>query len=294
MKASIPSTEPPESNAYLRERFRRTGQGLDLDKAPTRHKVMAIRRGVVRGTDNPPRDFAGDGAPGVFLLCKLQVRLTALCCLAFQRIALSIVRAAVFIDGNNWYHGLRRLGLDSHRLDYQRLARKLLVDRQLLGIRYYIGRVSKDLRRMRHQDRALATLRGQGVEVKLGRIEKNTLPMHNPLSQRLRALVADSRDVLPLHVAEQLDSLCNAEVPYYVEKQVDVLIAVDLVSLAHQDDYDVAYLLSADGDFVPAVREVQRLGKRVFAASTLKGNQLATQADAFINLPRDWFHGMDL
>lgn len=207
---------------------------------------------------------------------------------------MAIVRATVFIDGNNWYHGLRRLGLDSHSLDYQRLAKKLLVDRQLLGIRYYIGRVSKDLRRMRHQDRALATLRGHGVEVKLGRIEKNTLPAHNPLSQRLRTLVTESRDVLPAHVAEQLDSLCNADVPYYVEKQVDVLIAVDLVSLAHQDGYDVAYLLSADGDFVPAVREVQRLGKRVFAASPLRGNQLATQADAFINLPREWFHGLNL
>ncbi len=42
----------------------------------------------------------------------------------------------------------------------------------------------------------------------------------------------------------------------HVEKQVDVAIAVDLVTMAFRDQYDVAYFLSADADFVSAVREV--------------------------------------
>ena len=55
-------------------------------------------------------------------------------------------------------------------------------------------------------------------------------------------------------------------VPDYVEKKVDVAIAVDLVRMAYQDQYDVAYLLSADADYVTAVKEAQRLGKTVFGA----------------------------
>lgn len=206
--------------------------------------------------------------------------------------ALGIERAVVFIDGNNWYHGLRSVGLDSGDLEYQGVARKLLMGRRLLGIRYYIGRVSNDLQRTRRQDHTLAALQRQGVKVVLGRIERNTLPPNNPLSRRLRALVDDSRGALPAPVAEQLDALCDAEVPYYVEKQVDVLIAVDLVSMAHQDQYDVAYLLSADGDFVPAVREAQRQRRRVFTASPLRGHRLARQADVSIRLSGEWFHGL--
>ena len=52
--------------------------------------------------------------------------------------------------------------------------------------------------------------------------------------------------------------------PDYVEKKVDVAIAVDLVRMAYEDQYDVAYLLSADADYVTAVKEAQRVGKAVF------------------------------
>ena len=51
--------------------------------------------------------------------------------------------------------------------------------------------------------------------------------------------------------------------------------------MAHRNEYDVAYLLSADGDFVPAVEEAKRFGKRVFAVSAQQGRQLAKAVDAF-------------
>ena len=74
--------------------------------------------------------------------------------------------------------------------------------------------------------------------------------------------------------------------------QVDVRIAADLVGMAHRNEYDVAYLLSADGDFVPAVEEAKRFGKRVFAVSAQQGRQLAKAVDAFIPLPLEWFLGL--
>ena len=206
---------------------------------------------------------------------------------------MAVPRCAVFIDGSNLYHGLRRLGIHSQDLDYQRLAKKLLVDRELQGIRYYVGRVSGDLRRVRRQDRALKALRRQGIHIALGRVEKNAMrPNANPLVGRLRELIATRRAELPEAFAAELESLCDQDVTYYVEKQVDVLIAVDMVGMAQRDEYDLAYLLSADGDFVPVVREIQRHGKRVFMASPLRGHQLAHAADAFIHLTNDWLDGL--
>lgn len=48
-----------------------------------------------------------------------------------------------------------------------------------------------------------------------------------------------------------------------IEKQVDVKLALDLALCAVRDEYDIAALVSADGDFGAAVEEVRREGKRV-------------------------------
>jgi uncharacterized LabA/DUF88 family protein len=42
------------------------------------------------------------------------------------------------------------------------------------------------------------------------------------------------------------------------EKGIDVLIAVDLVTMAADDEYDIAVLASADTDLVPALEYVTR------------------------------------
>ena len=86
--------------------------------------------------------------------------------------SLAAERCAVFIDGNNFYHGLRRLGVDSQDLDYRRMVQKLVVDGELRETRYYVGRLSGDLPRMRRQSRTLKALRRQGIHVALGRVEK--------------------------------------------------------------------------------------------------------------------------
>ena len=75
----------------------------------------------------------------------------------------------------------------------------------------------------------------------------------------------------------------------FVEKAVDVFLAIDLVAMAMKDLYDAAYLLTADGDYTPAVAEVRRLGKKVYAASPLNGAQLAKAVNSFIHLSADWF-----
>jgi len=204
-------------------------------------------------------------------------------------------RCILFIDGNNWYHGLKAIAVDSGWLDYRKVADKLLLGRELRQIRYYVGKVSGNLQRSRSQARFLERLRSQGIHIELGRIERNKRsPDNNPVVSKLKALLDDVRDSLPEDAVYRFDALCSEPIPYLTEKQVDVSIAVDLVEMAHRDEYDTAYLFSADGDFVPAVKAVRRLNKKVFAVGASSperrhGRQLEAAANTFIPLKRDWF-----
>lgn len=51
---------------------------------------------------------------------------------------------------------------------------------------------------------------------------------------------------------------------YFVEKATDVNLALDLVLDAQSNDYDVARLISNDGDFSGAVKtSMERFGKKI-------------------------------
>ena len=63
-----------------------------------------------------------------------------------------------------------------------------------------------------------------------------------------------------------------------IEKKIDIKIAIDIVSLAYENAYDTAVLVSGDGDFVPVVKKVKKLNKkaelwafRYSLANALKG-----------------------
>lgn len=65
------------------------------------------------------------------------------------------------------------------------------------------------------------------------------------------------------------------------QKGVDTLIAVDMLVGAFTGLFDIAVLISGDGDFVPVVQEVKRRGVMVVAVSTSKSlcKDLRTAAD---------------
>lgn len=51
------------------------------------------------------------------------------------------------------------------------------------------------------------------------------------------------------------------------QKEVDVALATRLLSGAYTDQYDTAIVVSGDRDFIPAIEEVQSLGKKVETAA---------------------------
>jgi len=59
----------------------------------------------------------------------------------------------------------------------------------------------------------------------------------------------------------------NSEFNPRYSKGEDILLACDMVRGAALNMYDEAILISGDGDFIPAVRMVQELGKRVTIAA---------------------------
>jgi uncharacterized LabA/DUF88 family protein len=203
-------------------------------------------------------------------------------------------RALVFIDGNNWYHALCEVGVeDRARLDYKKISEKLLGPREWGGTRYYIGQISQEYNPALYgQQRSfLASLEStdRRISVHLGRIEPRTAS--NDAAKELREYLGKLAIKIDTSVFAELNAIAkrHSQTTIFVEKAVDVYLAVDLVSLAISDAYDAAYLLTADGDYTPAVEAVRKLGKKVYAACPLSGAQLAKAVNSFIHLQRDWF-----
>jgi uncharacterized LabA/DUF88 family protein len=204
-------------------------------------------------------------------------------------------RAILFIDGNNWYHGLRGIGVKSlATLDYKLISEKVVKPRRWDGTRYYIGRLKQHQNPAGYaaQRKFLSRLTKddpERISYHLGRLEMREAD--NEAAKELLQFLAQLPTRIDKQVYQQLASIGNKhrKARFLVEKAVDVNLAVDMVMLAKQDEYDAAYLLSADGDYTPAVKAVKKLGKKVYAFSALHGAQLAAVCDSFIHVKPDWF-----
>jgi uncharacterized LabA/DUF88 family protein len=75
-------------------------------------------------------------------------------------------------------------------------------------------------------------------------------------------------------------------------KGVDIALAKDILGHAYRDNYDVAVLLAGDGDYVPLVVELKRLGKVVYVAFFENhglSKELWLEADMFFELEPFFF-----
>lgn len=202
-------------------------------------------------------------------------------------------RAVFFVDGNNWYHCAKSNGIDPKSIDLLKVASKLAMNRTLVGLRYYTGKVQQtgNLRLHADQQRFLDSLVNQDkrISVFLGRIEPRR--EKNKAAAELLEYMAKLRTPIDRTVYKELVAMGarHKVTEYMVEKGVDVMLAVDLVLMAERDEYDTAYLVSADGDYTHACEGVRKLGKKVFAVSPSHGAQLAGAVDSFLHLSPDWF-----
>lgn len=137
----------------------------------------------------------------------------------------------VFVDGSNFNAALIREGF-ALSIDLNRLATRLSRGYHFVKLRYYASPLT-DVggEAYRRQKKFFDELRrSRRIELVLGR--------HEPRRDR------EGRR-------------------YHVEKETDVNLAVDMVTGAYEDRFDVAMLVSGDTDFVHAIRAVQARGKPV-------------------------------
>ena len=199
-------------------------------------------------------------------------------------------RAMLFIDGGNWYHALAKIKVNSDLVDYPRFAKNLVEEKELMAIRYYVGKVFGPPRQKFGQAKFIAEIESQKVQVCFGRMVKRSVaPDGHPISEKIKTLLETQGDNIPQDIHKALEKISRQKFKVRAEKQVDVHLAADLVDYAHRDEYDVAYLLSADEDFVPAVQIARQCGKIVIAASAAHGTQLSAAVDDFILLTRNRF-----
>lgn len=143
-------------------------------------------------------------------------------------------RVMIYIDGSNVYHSLRSGGWRTD-LNFEHFCAELAGDRRLVRTYYYNAQVdeAKDPETYGKQQQFFASLRNiPYFELRLARV---VYPPKWPA------------------------------VPAY-EKGVDVHLAIDMLTHAARDNYDVAILVSADSDFAEAVQAVKDFGKNVEVA----------------------------
>jgi uncharacterized LabA/DUF88 family protein len=146
-------------------------------------------------------------------------------------------RVAVFIDGNNFYYGLRKIyGKDKSlkQFDFEKFANFLAGEGAVVGIFYYNAKLDRE-----HNPKKFKSQKEFFDKIK--KIPNFNLVLCNLLKRHIK----------------------GTDKVYYVLKEDDINMAVDMVELACDDKLDIAVLVSGDGDFVPAVRSVQKKKKQV-------------------------------
>lgn len=147
------------------------------------------------------------------------------------------MKVSIFIDGNNFYHGLRNLyGKDKSlkKFDFSKFLNYLAENDLITDIFYYNAELDKSHNLEKHKSQ-------KGFFDNLLKISKLNLILCKLLKRKLK----------------------GTKNYYYVLKEDDIHMAVDMVEQACENKFDVAILVSGDGDFVPAVKAVQRKDKIV-------------------------------
>ncbi len=146
-------------------------------------------------------------------------------------------RVSIFIDGNNFYHGLKKIYGNSKSLinfNFNKFANFLANKRKIVIISYYNAPLdkTKNLEKYKSQEKFFE---------KIKKIPNFNLVLCKLLKRKIK----------------------GTNKSYYIIKEDDIYMAVDMVEGASDDNFDVAILVSGDGDFVPAVKAVQKRGKIV-------------------------------
>ena len=169
----------------------------------------------------------------------------------------------VFIDGANLFFALLDNGC-SGGINYLKFANKLCEGRRLARTYYYDAPIPEamDAERAVKQQRYFTRLNYiDYLEKRLGRMVRKTT--------RCRK--------------------CNENSQGWVQKGVDVKLAVDLVDMAAKNLYEVGIVVSGDGDLEPAVYSAKSYGQHIeLAYFPGRSQKLQGACDRFVGLSKEY------
>lgn len=193
-------------------------------------------------------------------------------------------RVAIFIDGSNFYHGLK-IYIGNTKINFTKFAQLLCGDRELIRTYYYNVPVNQRHFPETYQDQqrffdSLKTL--SYFVLRLGRLEK----------RKVRVNKEELIKTFGEKTAKQIIDKLGEVYVTYVEKGIDIHLAADMLRLAYNDAYDTAILVTGDGDFVAAVEGVKDMGKHVENAhfKDAKGFHIRRACDKFTALDKDFLN----
>lgn len=79
-------------------------------------------------------------------------------------------------------------------------------------------------------------------------------------------VIEGTQEIRQLHKGTEID-INNPATYRTKEKGTDINLAVQMLSKAYQNAYDVAILISGDTDYIPVIRELHNIGKIVILAT---------------------------
>ncbi|MCK5624327.1 NYN domain-containing protein [Candidatus Pacearchaeota archaeon] len=146
-------------------------------------------------------------------------------------------KVSVFIDGNNFYYGLRLIygkNKSLKKFNFEKFINFLVENNELVETYYYNAQLDKsnDFQKFLSQKEFFN---------KLKQIPNFNLVLCKLLKRKIP----------------------NSEKYYYVLKEDDINMAVNIVEDAYDNKFDIAILISGDGDFVPAVKSVKKRKKKI-------------------------------
>ncbi len=154
-------------------------------------------------------------------------------------------KVIVFIDGSNHYHIVKKMINDDpdclSEFDFDKFTKTLVGNRMLVRTYYYTAPLDKN-----YITPKKAKKTGQEIYANQQKFfdKLRKIPCFNLILCRMQKETINGK-------------IC------YMVKEDDINLAVDMVKLAYNNAYDTAILVSSDGDFVPAIKVVKEVGKKV-------------------------------
>jgi 6-hydroxy-3-succinoylpyridine 3-monooxygenase len=150
-------------------------------------------------------------------------------------------RVAVFIDGANFYYGLKSINpkYNDFHFDFEKFFQTITKNRKFVGAWYYTAPIKGDRSLNLEQQKLISRLTKASCLVRICR--------------RQRVATAKKLDMNCLE--DMLDEANNKK---YQNKMDDVWLAVDMVNESRNNIFDIAVLISGDGDIEPAVNMIRK------------------------------------